>query len=207
MNTPGRDPDEDMRRLLDEDGERPGAAHDSNVLRAARELAAASAREVAAAATTAPRPRRLSNTRTWALAASVAVVLVGATFEWRALHTHDGSGAAELWVAPGLFDPGVTRGQREAPRIEFTRGATTVRLRLRVIEPAAEKVFDAELSTSSGRVVHSARGIHPIVSGDATELDVDVPASTLRPGSYAVTVRPEVTSDGAAADDYVFKVP
>jgi hypothetical protein len=226
VSTPGRDPDEDVRRLLDQDGEQPGTvgqqpspAHDLNILRAAREFAAsdgasASGGEVAAARRPSP-PRTPSRTapsrmRTWALAASVSVVLVGVALEWRALHssrtdTQVGSPSGGLWVVPGLLDAGMTRGQREAPRIDVARGATTVRLRLRLAMPANGKAFDVELSTSSGRAVHSLRGVHPTASND--ELDVDVPASVLRAGSYVMTVRPQDTSDGTAADDYVFSVP
>lgn len=232
MSTPGRDPDEDVRRLLDQDGEQPGAvgqqpspAHDLNILRAAREFTAsdgaspshgarASGGAVAAASRPSP-PRTPSRTapsrmRTWALAASVSVVLVGVALEWQALHssrtgTQVGSPSGGLWVAPGLLDAGMTRGQREAPRIDVARGATTVRLRLRLAMPANGKAFDVELSTSSGRAVHSLRGVHPTASND--ELDVDVPASVLRAGSYVMTVRPQDTSDGTAADDYVFSVP
>jgi hypothetical protein len=226
VSTPGRDPDEDVRRLLDQDGEQPGTvgqqpspAHDLNILRAAREFAAsdgasASGGEVAAASRPSP-PRTPSRTapsrmRTWALAASVSVVLVGVALEWRALHssrtgTQVGSPSGGLWVVPGLLDAGMTRGQREAPRIDVARGATTVRLRLRLAMPANGKAFDVELSTSSGRAVHSLRGVHPTASND--ELDVDVPASVLRAGSYVMTVRPQDTSDGTAADDYVFSVP
>ncbi len=203
MTTLGRDPDEDVRRLLDQDDQQPGAAHDSTILRAARGLAAT--------AVTAPRLRTPSRVRTWALAASLTVVLAGAAFEWQAIHSHPpdtpvGSSTAGLWIAPGLIDPGLTRGQREATRINLARGTLSVRLRLRVATPESGKAFDAELSTSSGRAVYSVRGLQPIASGGAVELDVDVPASALVAGSYVVTVRPQDSSDGTAADDYAFSV-
>jgi hypothetical protein len=203
MSTPGRDPDEDVRRLLEEDGQQPGAAHDSNVLRAAREMVTAPV--------TAPAVRRASRTRTWALAASVTVVFVGGTLEWRALHSNRsdvGAGlpGAGLWIAPNVIEPGLTRGQKDAPRLDFPGGTMTVRLRLRTMAPVTNKAFDAELSTASGRVVHTIRDIRPIVAGDATELDVDLPALILDTGSYVLTIRSEGSSEGTSADDYAFSV-
>jgi len=172
MSTLGHDPDEDVRQLLNQDGQGPGAAHDSGVLRAARELAAApigvtgpkavpapavvpAPNAVAAPAVVptpavvlAPRFRRAARMRTWALAASVTIVLIGSTLEWRARHptqltTDVGSPTAGLWIAPNLIEPGLTRGQREAPRIDFARGATTGRWRRRMTEPDTSKAFDA----------------------------------------------------------------
>ncbi len=54
--------------------------------------------------------------------------------------------------------------------------------------------------------MYSVRGLQPIASGGAVELDVDVPASALVAGSYVVTVRPEDSTDGTATDDYAFSV-
>ncbi len=188
-----------MRRLLDQDGEQPGVAHDSNVLRAAR--------SVAETPVIAPRVRRMSGARTWALAASITVVLIGGALEWRARPgANDESPNAEVWISPTLIDPGLTRGQRDARRLAFARGATTVRLRLRMTAPVTSNAFDAELSTSSGRVLHRVHDIRPIAASDAVELDVDVPVSTLSAGSYVVTIRPEGASEGTATDDYAFAV-
>ncbi len=203
MNTPGRDPDEDVRRLLDEDGQYPGTTHDSNVLRAARAAASPPA--------AASRVRSASVARRWALAASVALVLVGGGLEWQSIHSkrpdeNAGFPDAGVWIASSLIEPGLTRGQRDAPHLAFPRGIATVRLRLRMTAPVASKAFDAELSTSSGRVVYSAHSIRPIAASDAVELDVDIPAATLRVGSYVVTIRPEGSSEGAVAEDYAFSV-
>ena len=179
-----------LRRYVAAETDAPGGALAPAAPAGPREVAAA---EEQTPGDTAPRPRgpgkqnlfRLFFARrpAFAFSAAASLLLAVVAVSWVAF---DGPARREFRNPYAVtLTPGLTRGSGEPARIQIPTEADALRLRLEL--PATEhESYRAALLTAERTEVWAADELRP--APGAAAIDVDVPASVIKPGDYQIMV-------------------
>ena len=199
-----------LRRYVAAETDAPGGALAPSA--APREEAAATEEQNPAAPQTRPaRPgkqnlfRLLFAHRPAFAFSAAAVLLLAVVAAWMAFDRPARRDLAFRNPYAVTLTPGLTRGSGEPARIQIPTDADALRLHLEL--PAAEhESYRAALLTAERAEVWAADELRP--ASGAAAIDMDVPASVVKPGDYQIKVSGRAAGGGTLEDvsRYTFRV-